>query len=93
MTAPTVKLSFQGTGSEDLTPRVVLYNPEVLTFACLTQVQRFGLIGDRKSAMAGRLKGSRKNLTEMLQSYGNNVEIVRASSAAHASPDGATPID
>ena len=92
MTPPTVKLSFEGTGSEDLTPRVVLYNPEVLTFACLTQVQRFGLIGDRKAALTGKLKGSRKSLTEMIQSYGNNVEIVRAASAAHASPDRASLI-
>ena len=78
---PTVRLSFKGTSPDDPSPQVVLYNPEVLTFACLTQANRFGLVGDRRAAMSGKLKGTRENLTAMLQTYGNNVEIVRPAAA------------
>ena len=53
--------------------------PDVLSFACLTQVNRFGIIGhcSRLAQIAGKLKGSRKSLTEMIESYGNNIEIIR----------------
>jgi hypothetical protein len=73
---PTVRISFEGP-YDAVAPHVIVYNPEVLSFACLTQVNRFGLIGDRKVQIAGKLKGKRKSLTEMIQSYGNNIEIVR----------------
>ena len=74
---PTVKISFEG-GHDDASPMVTVYNPGVLTFACLTQVNRFGLTGDRKEQIAGRLKGTRKSLLEMIRTYGNNIEITRA---------------
>ena len=47
-TPPTVRISFEG-ANDDLSPLVTVYNPEVLSFACLTQVNRFGLTGDRKT--------------------------------------------
>jgi hypothetical protein len=71
-------MSFEKAHAEDLNPHVVIYNPEVLSFACVTQVNRFGLTGDRRAPMAGRLKGTRHSLTEMLRTYGNNIEFVRA---------------
>jgi len=74
---PTVRISFEG-APDDLSPLVTVYNPEVLSFACLTQVNRFGLTGDRKEQIAGRLKGTRKSLLEMIRTYGNNIEITRA---------------
>ena len=75
---PTVKMSFESAHADDLAPHVIIYNPEVLSFACLTQVNRFGLIGDRKTSLAGKLKGTRKSLTEVIRTYGNNIEFVRA---------------
>ena len=72
----TVKLSFEG-AYEDAAPRTVIYNPGVMPFALYTQVERFGLIGTRKTQMAGKLKGSRLHLTEVIKSYGLDVEIVR----------------
>jgi hypothetical protein len=74
---PTVRMSFEG-AHDDASPHVVVYNPGVLTFACVTQINRFGLIGDRNVQMAGHLKGSRRSLTEVIRTYGNNIEIVRA---------------
>src|SRR4051794_20847027 len=76
-TPPTVRISFEG-ANDDLSPLVTVYNPEVLSFACLTQVNRFGLTGDRKEQIAGRLKGTRKSLLEVIRTYGNNIEITRA---------------
>ena len=76
---PTVRMSFEG-AHDDLSPHVIVYNPEVLSFACVTQINRFGLIGDRNVQIAGRLKGTRRSLTEVIRTYGNNIEFVRAES-------------
>jgi hypothetical protein len=78
----TVRLSFQG-AYEDPSPVVTVHNPEVLSPALLSQVMRFGLVAAtiKKPTMSGRLKGSRKALTEMIQSYGVGVEIVPAAIA------------
>jgi hypothetical protein len=72
-----VKMSFEG-AYEEPAPRTVIYNPGVMPFALFTQVERFGLIGTRKTQMAGKLKGSRMALTEVIKSYGLDVEIVAA---------------
>jgi hypothetical protein len=73
----TVQMSFEG-AFEEPSPMVVLYNPRVMPAALLSQVFRFGLVGAtaQKPLVSGRLKGSRKALIEMIQSYGVNVEIV-----------------
>ena len=73
---PTVKLSFEG-DRDGAQPHVILYNPEVLSLACRMQVNRFGVMGDGRTQLSGTLKGSRKTLTEMIMSYGNNVEVIR----------------
>ncbi len=75
----TVKLSFEGS-YEDPSPLVVVHNPRVLPAALLSQVLRFGLVGGtaKRPLLSGKLKGSRKALTEMIQSYGLGVEIVPA---------------
>ena len=71
----SVKLSFRGP-YEDPSPYVVVYNPQVMPFALYTQVTRFGLAGSRKTKLSGNLKGSRRNLVEVVKSYGYDVEIV-----------------
>ena len=72
--AEIVKLSFEGS-REDPSPLVVIHNPAVLPAALLSQVMRFGLVVGRgeKPLLSGKLKGSRKALTEMIQSYGVHV--------------------
>jgi len=73
----TVRLSFAG-AYEDPSPLVVVHNPRVLPAALLSQVMRFGLVGAtaHRPLLSGKLKGSRKALLEMIQSYGLSVEIV-----------------
>jgi hypothetical protein len=73
---PTVRITFEG-AHDELSPHVIVHNPEVLSFACLAQVNRFGLLGDRQGRLTGRLRGTRKTLTEMICTYGNNIEYVR----------------
>ena len=75
-TPPTVRISFEG-AQDDPSPLVTVYNPQVLSFACLTQVNRFGLTGDRNEQIAGRLKGTRRSLMEVIRTYGNNIEVTR----------------
>jgi hypothetical protein len=77
--AETVQLSFEGS-REDPSPMVMIHNPSVLPAALLSQVMRFGLVAatGKKPHLSGKLKGSRKALTEMIQSYGVHVEIVPA---------------
>ena len=73
----TVQLSFAG-AYEDPSPLVVVHNPRVLPAPLLSQVMRFGLVGAtaHRPLLSGKLKGSRKALLEMIQSYGLSVEIV-----------------
>jgi hypothetical protein len=76
-----VKMSFEGS-YEDRSPMVVVHNPQVFSAACLSQVKRFGIVGAtvQKPLMSGKLKGTRKALVEMIQSYGFSIEIVPAPS-------------
>lgn len=75
----TVEMSFTGS-AEDASPFTVVYNPSVMPPALLSQVMRFGLVGGtaQHPLLSGKLKGSRKALTEMIQSYGVHVQVVRA---------------
>ena len=73
---PTVRISFAG-AHDDAAPFVTVYNPEVLSIACTTQVNRFGLTDGRNEQLAGRLKGTRKSLLELIRTYGNNVQVTR----------------
>ena len=74
-----VKISFEASYENDASPFVVVLNPSVLPLALLSQVARFGVVGasDRKIALSGKLKGNREGFTQMIQSYGLEVEIVR----------------
>jgi hypothetical protein len=74
----TVEMSFEGS-TEDPSPHVVVYNPNVMSPALLSQVMRFGLVGatTQKPLLSGKLKGSRKALTEMIRSYGVHVQVVK----------------
>ena len=78
-----VRISFEEPTISEPSPLVVIYNPRALSFALLSQVMRFGLgYAGAKSRLSGRLKGNRKAFTEMIQSYGNGIEIVRAPDSA-----------
>jgi hypothetical protein len=74
-----VKISFEGAMDEE-SPFVVIHNPRVMPAALYSQVQRYGLLGaaDNKPSLSGKLKGTRKAFTEMIQSYGVRIEVVRA---------------
>jgi hypothetical protein len=73
----TVQLSFEGS-FEDPSPMTTIHNPKVMPAALLSQVMRYGLVGAtrEKPLVSGRLKGSRRAFTEMIQTYGLTVEIV-----------------
>jgi hypothetical protein len=75
----TVKMSFEG-AYEDPSPQVTVHNPQVMSPALLSQVLRFGLVAAtaKRPVVSGKLKGSRKALMEMIQSYGIGVEVVPA---------------
>jgi hypothetical protein len=74
-----VKISFEDSYQDDPTPVVVVYNPQVMSPPLLSQVMRFGLASaNARTSLSGKLKGSRKALIEMIQSYGVDVQIVRA---------------
>ena len=73
-----MRISFEPAFEDDPAPHVVIYNPELLTPAAFSQVGRFGILHsmDTKAIMSGRLKGGRRALTEMIQSYGFGIEEV-----------------
>jgi hypothetical protein len=77
--AGTVQLSYQG-DYDDPSPMVTIHNPQVMSPALLSQVLRFGLLAAtaKRPVVAGKLKGSKKAFTEMIQSYGLGVEVVPA---------------
>jgi hypothetical protein len=72
-----VQLSFEG-AFEDPSPLTTIHNPKVLPAALLSQIMRYGLVGAtrEKPLVSGRLKGSRRAFTELIQSYGLAVEII-----------------
>ena len=72
-----VRLSFEG-AFDDPSPITTIHNPKVLPAALLNQVMRYGLVGAtrEKPLVSGRLKGTRRAFTEMIQTYGLTVEIV-----------------
>jgi len=74
-----IRISFEEPTMSEPLPLVVIYNPRALSFALLSQVMRFGLgYAGAKTRLSGRLKGNRKAFTEMIQSYGAGIELVRA---------------
>ena len=75
--AENVQLTFEGT-YEEPSQHVTIHNPQVMSPALLSQVLRFGLIAAtvKRPVVSGKLKGTRKAFTEMIQSYGMHIEIV-----------------
>lgn len=81
-----INVSFAGS-PEEPSPLVAVHNSGALSPALLSQVMRFGLVGGtpEKPLLSGKLKGSRKAFTEMIQSYGHRVQVV-SSSEPHQGP-------
>ena len=71
-----IRLSFSTEEGEGR-PVSTLYNPKILSFAARSQAARFGLIADKDAHLSGLLKGNRKNLIEMIKTYGYDVEVVQ----------------
>ena len=78
-----VRMSFDGQGEDDPSPFVVIYNPQVLSVVLMSQIARFGLRRARENnaLVSGNLKGHRKDFMEMIQTFGNPVEIVAVAPA------------
>jgi hypothetical protein len=71
--APTVKVEFSGTGSHGENPTVLIHDPEQLGPAVREQLRLMGITTSR-GVMKGRLRGSAKTLTTLLETYGYTVE-------------------
>ena len=69
-------VSFAAGPPDEVSPFVTIHNPADLQAALVSQLTRYGLTTDRQSQLSGRLKGHRKDLLAMIQSYGSAVEIV-----------------
>ena len=74
-----VRISFEG-AEDDPSPFVVIYNSAILSPGLFRQITRFGLSKrlDKQALFSGHLQGTRKDFLAMVQSYGVEVEIVRA---------------
>ena len=74
---PNVEISFQGS-DDDGTLFVSIHNPAVLPAGLDHQLKRYGLSGpsSRKPELSGLSNGSRKALTELIQTYGFALQII-----------------
>jgi len=77
-----VRISFEGPEG-DPSPLVVIYNANVLSPGLFRQITRYGPSRrlDGRGLFSGHLQGSRKDFLAMVQSYGVEIEIVRAPDA------------
>lgn len=73
----SVEISFRGS-EDDGTLHATIRNPSVLPAGLFHQIKRYGLSGPsaHNPLLSGRLNGSRKALTELIHTYGLNLEIV-----------------
>ena len=71
----TVRISYEPAMADDPSPHVVIHNPKVLSLALLSQLKRFGMVASR-DGLSGKLNGSRKAFTEVIETYGVHVEVV-----------------
>src|SRR5690242_11799570 len=69
-------ISFAPGPADELSPFVTIHNPADLQAALVSQLTRYGLSSDRQSQLSGKLKGHKKDLLAMIQSYGSAIEIV-----------------
>ena len=74
---PSVSISFQG-DDDERTLLTTIYNPEILPVGVQRQIARFGLVGRRgdNPTVSGLLKSSRSAFTEMIMTYGLDVQVV-----------------
>jgi hypothetical protein len=72
----SVQISFRGTDEDSLF--VQIRNPRALPAGLLHQVKRYGLTGptSQKPYLSGRSNGTRRALTELIQTYGLSLDIV-----------------
>lgn len=72
-----VEISFRGS-EDDGTLFAVIHNPVVLPGGLHHQITRYGLTGpsSRNPLLAGKVKGTRKALTELIHTYGLTMEVV-----------------
>ena len=73
----TVEISFHGS-EDDRTLHASIHNPNVLPSGLLHQLKRYGLSGPslHKPELSGRLNGSRKAITELIHTYGLDINVV-----------------
>ena len=72
-----VEISFRGSDDEG-TLFTVIHNPEVLPVGLHHQIKRYGLTGPsgHHPEVSGVLKGSRRALTELINTYGLTMQVV-----------------
>ncbi len=73
----SVEISFKG--SEDNGTLVaVIHNPSILPGGLYTQIRRYGLSGPSNASplLSGPVKGTRRALTELINTYGFETQIV-----------------
>lgn len=73
----SVEISFRG--SEDNgTLYAAIHNPSILPSGLHHQMRRYGLSGPSNvnPLLSGTVKGSRRALTELIYTYGFNMEVV-----------------
>jgi hypothetical protein len=72
-----VEISFRGS-EDDGTLFAVIHNPRVLPGGLHHQISRYGLTGpsSHNPLISGRVKGTRKALTELIHTYGLTMQVV-----------------
>ncbi len=72
-----VEISFSGS-EDDGTLFAVIHNPSVMPGGLHHQVKRYGLTGpsSHNPLVSGKVKGSRKALTELIHTYGLTMQVV-----------------
>jgi hypothetical protein len=72
-----VEISFRGS-EDDGTLYASIHNPAVLPSGLYSQIKRYGLTGPSSAnpQVAGTLNGSRRALTELIQTYGLTLHVV-----------------
>lgn len=73
----SVEISFRGS-EDDGTLYALIHNPAVLPSGLYSQIKRYGLTGPsgNNPQFGGTLNGSRRALTELIQTYGLALRVV-----------------
>jgi hypothetical protein len=76
----TLRVVFSGEGSVDQSFSVEIENPDILGPAVREQLRRMGIVPKKGSTLSGHIKGRRRFLTDVLETYGYTVEEARPDS-------------